>query len=252
MRMNDILDTLWQTHNDPGGDHAAHLADEAVDFDEGQFMQVDLLNRWLAQGEQLGGWKIGMTSGASRNALGEGLRPFGFVLDSRIKLSGDSLELDALCRGQVENELCFLIGAPLGADATREDAVAAVAGIVPAFEINQKRLPGNASAGLRVADNLSNWGIVVGKPVMPNDALDALNVATLADGEIVESVSSADHIDDHFESLATLARRLAAFGQSLEAGQYVITGAYGKTPFAKGHFRGEFSLDIGSVEVRLR
>ena len=80
-------------------------------------------------------------------------------LASRVKTAADMLSVSELHKGQVENELCFLIGSKLGVGATAASAFAAVEAAVPAFEINQKRLPGGVAAGLRVADDLSNWGI---------------------------------------------------------------------------------------------
>ncbi len=243
-------------HNHPAGGHEQALAGLEVEFDHGQTLQTQLLQRWLDSGEAIGGWKIGMTSGASRNAMGEGVRPFGFVLASRVIRSGSTLPLPALHRGQVENELCLRLAEPLGAGATAASARAAVAAVLPAFEINQKRLPAGASAGLRVADNLSNWGIVVGEPVEPIDNLDNLCVTLVGEaGDItgpIESVSSQGHIDNHYQSLATLANRLAEFGHQLNPGDHVITGAYGKTPFAAGRFAGEFDLGIGRVEINLQ
>ncbi|MEQ8693523.1 MAG: hypothetical protein RIC89_22115 [Pseudomonadales bacterium] len=249
--MSEILDQLWLTHQQPGGNHAAALADVQIDFDAGQQLQLELLARWQNAGETVGGWKIGMTSGASRNALGAGLRPFGFILNSRIIQSGDSLPVASLFTGQIENELCFRMQHDLGAGATRADAVAATGALLPAFEINQKRLGGSASPGLRVADDLSNWGIVVGAPAPVHDELTMLNVELHDANGVIESVASPGHIDDHFESLATLARRLAEFGQRLQAGQYVITGAYGKTPFAPGTYTGQFDCGIGDVTINL-
>jgi hypothetical protein len=48
-----------------------------------------------------------------------------------------------------------------------------------------------------------------------------------------------------------LAQRLADFGHSLQPGQQVITGAYGKTPFVVGCFAGDFSLGIGRAVLEL-
>ena len=169
--MTELVDTLWRVHNDPAGGHEAALGDVDVSLAEGQAAQLALLQRWLDAGETLGGWKIGMTSGASRNAMGDGIRPFGFVLSSRIKTAADSLSVAVLARGQIENELCFRLGSILGEGATRETAMAAVDAVLPAFEINQKRLPAGAEPGLRVADNLSNWGIIIGEPVAPPASL---------------------------------------------------------------------------------
>lgn len=252
----DIVDILWRVHNAPAAGHEAELSslphDRALTLAEGQQCQLELLSRWLNTGERIGGWKIGMTSGASRNAMGDGIRPFGFILESRIKTAADQLSVGALHRGQVENELCFLIGSELGQGANRQDAMQAVEAVLPAFEINQKRLPGDATPGLRVADDLSNWGIAIGEPSQPLDDLSALTVTLNNQNGIIEQVASAGHIDDHYESLATLARGLAEYGHALRPGQYVITGAYGKTPFAPGTYTGEFDLGIGSVTVNLR
>ncbi|XOV84966.1 MAG: 2-keto-4-pentenoate hydratase [bacterium] len=255
--MTDCIDILWDIHNNPaaGYDLALATPERVKNFPQdtasGQQLQLQLLARWLERGEHLGGWKIGMTSGASRNAMGNGIRPFGFILQSRIKTSSDPLSVHDLHRGQIENELCFRISSTLGEGATPAEAKNCVAEILPAFEINQKRLGPDAAAPLRIADNLSNWGIVIGDPVPPATDISHLRV-TLAEGtRVIETIASKGHIDDHYESLAILANQLALHGQTLEAGQYVITGAYGKTPFAAGRYTGHFDSGVGSVDVQL-
>ena len=84
--MNDIVDVLWRVHNDPAGGHEAALQGTTISFEEGQQLQLDLLQRWLEAGHELGGWKIGMTSGANRNGMGDGIRPFGFILNAAHQL----------------------------------------------------------------------------------------------------------------------------------------------------------------------
>ena len=253
----DIVDILWRIHNAPDAGIASELGDLNVlnlSLAQGQKIQLALLQRWLDNGEQLGGWKIGMTSGASRNAMGDGIRPFGFILASRIKTKGDTMSVAALHKGQVENELCFCMDKPLGANATADSARASVRAVLPAFEINQKRLPADAPAGLRVADNLSNWGIAIGEGSPPPahiQDLDDMTVTLSGSDGVIEQVASAGHIDNHFRSIATLARSLSDYGHALQPGQYVITGAYGKTPFAPGIYCGDFGPDIGAVEVQL-
>ncbi len=244
-----LLKRLWALHTDPGSDGEGFT--DALGIDEGQRVQVALMRRFLERGERIGGWKVGMTSGTSRNAMGQGVRPFGFVLASRILPSGARLSLATLARGGVENELCLVLGAPLGAQATTASARSAVVAVAPAFEINQRRLPANAQAGLRIADDLSNWGMVVGEPVDPPERLGDLTVTLCGNGRVLGRVPSEGHIDDHYASLAALARGLAAHGLELAAGQKVITGAYARTPFAQGHYRGEFDLGIGDVELEI-
>lgn len=254
-----LLETLWQLQKDPDFNAGDILLKTELSADEGQALQVQLLERWLNEGEALGGWKIGMTSGESRDALGTGIRPFGFVLASRMLPSGTDIPRAQLFRGGVENELCFIVDSPLGENATAESAQAAVRRAAPGFEINQKRLPPGCNAGVRVADNLSNWGIVAGTAVAAPADLNDLAVTLYRNPEDVDPraeqavgrIESASHIDDHFESLAILARRLHDFGHRLEPDQWVITGAYEKHPFEIGEFRGHFNKGIGDVHVTL-
>ena len=149
------VDRLWQ------GIQAGRI-DETfpeTDVDDGQRMQLQLLDKWRDQGEELGGYKIGLTSGAARNIFGVGIRPFGYVLKSRIFRSGDAVTLSDIGKMGVENELVFRVARDIKTDsATREDALSVLDGVAPGFEINQLRLTSAQSPGIRLAENLSQWG----------------------------------------------------------------------------------------------
>ena len=57
-----ILDRLWFLHQNPGHQAPQILMDTPLSIEEGQNLQIQLLERWLDQGEELGGWKIGTVS----------------------------------------------------------------------------------------------------------------------------------------------------------------------------------------------
>ena len=215
----------------------------------------DGLRRQLARlGERsIAGWKVGLTSGKSRDAMGPGFRPFGYILRERVHRSGAVLSLGGFGRVGVENELCFRIGATLRGEVERSDVLAAVDAVMPAFEINEPRLGADASQADRLADNLSQWGIVVGEAQRldwGNFDLSALEVALAKDGAVVETVAAQGHIDDHFESLAALARQLHRFDRALEAGSLVITGAFARQAVtAAARWEGDFGPVVGKVRV---
>ena len=226
-----------------------------IGLDAGQQLQVAVMRRWEARGEVAGGWKLGMTSGRSRDRFGPGFRPFGYILASRILNTGDTLSIARVGRGGIENELCFTLGEPLGADATPEMARAAVTSVAPAFEINQLRIDGDASPGLSIADDLSNFGLVVGHAVpVPDDAerlFESMTVTLTRDGDAADTVSAAGHADDHFSSIATLSRGLAAHGLALAPGHRVITGAFTRGALQAGTWAGDFGASLGRVELEL-
>ena len=86
-----------------------------------------------------------MSSGAGRDMMGEGFRPFGYVLGSRVFGSGTRSRSRAL-PALIEPELCLVLGEALaGVDVTPEQARAAVRGAAPAFEVIELRCPGVAA-----------------------------------------------------------------------------------------------------------
>lgn len=225
-----------------------------VEIDQAQRQQLADLDERLRGGDLLGGWKLGLTSGRHRDAFGKGVRPFGYLLASRILRSGATLWWDdSVGAGGIENELCFQIAADVTKSVDAHSVIRYVAAVAPAFEINQQRLDPSASPAQRIEDNLSNWGLVVGapQPLPSNWDQKAVKVSQLHNADGVGTVLAAGHIDDHFASLASLANQLLRFERRLQAGQWVITGSYTRTDEPKaGLWSGDFG-DFGRVHVRI-
>lgn len=223
-------------------------------IDDAEAIQLEVLDRWCNRGEPLGGWKLGMTSGSSRDAFGADVRPFGHILRNRIIDSDDELKFSVIRNCGVENELCFVMQDDLrGPKVTAARARAAVRGVAPAFEVNETRIVGESDGPTRVADNLSQWGIVVGRLIIPlpeNFDWDDLEVVLRHDGVEVERVCARGHIDDHFESIARLVRELDKFDRGLKAGQHVITGSFTRQSVSgPGRWDADFGA-LGSVAIR--
>lgn len=251
MGTTDAVELLWQGVTEGQFDPAELGEDLSVD--DGERLQLAVLDRWCDEGEALGGWKVGLTSGRSRDAFGPGVRPFGFILAGRILESGATVEAERIHRCGIETELSFRIGKELaGSRVTPTDARAAVDAVAPAFEINERRIEAGAASGVRVADDLAQWGIVVGEDVSPVPTefdFEALVVEMLFNGEPSNSVAAKDNIDDHFVSIARLACELAKFDLGLEPGQRIITGAFTRHQVqGSGRWEGRFG-SLGGVTV---
>ncbi len=244
--MTHLIDTLWQGMRT--GKLAAPLPETRID--DGQRLQLELLQKWINAGASLGGYKIGLTSGASRDSFGAGIRPFGFILSSRIHRSGDCVDLASIGQLGLENELVFHVSRDITTDAAdRHLARSVIDAVAPGFEINQRRLSGPAAQGIRVAENLTQWGIVTGSFVQPDQDYDGLNVSLYRDGELIERTSANGHIDDHFESIASLINRLYQFGLGLKKDQLLITGSYTRQAVDKpGTWIGDFET-MGKTKV---
>ena len=215
------------------GDYYPPALQGALDFENALRVQLEVLDLRLARGERQAGWKIGLTSPSVRASFGAEKQPFGYLMAESIHRDGDSVSLSAIAAGcGLEPELCWTLGVDLaGPRATPTQARRAVSAVCAGMEINERRSGGVKDFGLAIADNLTQWGIVVGEcvsPVPDDFDSDSLAVTMRRDGETEADVVGADVIDDHFVSLATLANVLAEHGRRLEAGQRVITGSFSK------------------------
>ena len=197
------------------------------------------------------GWKVGLTSGAARDSMGQGFRPFGHIRADRVFDSGARIPLAGIRKPGIENELCFRLSGALEGQVSRSQVLDAVASVAPAFELIERRLPSNADQGDHIADNLAQWGIVVGEERQfdwERFPFSGLAVTLHRDGEAVQQVAAEGHIDDHFASIAALAAQLAAFGRRIEAGARVITGSFTKQAVA-GPCRYEGDFGTGETET---
>jgi 2-oxo-3-hexenedioate decarboxylase len=223
------------------GDDPASVA-EALD------RQLELADRLVGRGATIGGWKVGLTSRGGRDRLGANVRPFGFILKERLFSSGARIALDQLESCGIEPELCFTIGDRIQGVQTAANIRRSVATVAPAFEINEWRSTrGTTLLGL-VADNLAQWGIVVGTSIPITEDFDGIAVDVHQDGSLV-----ADHvvpnIDSHFDSIAKLSSQLADRGRWLNEGDVIITGSFFDARVdAAGSWRADFER-VGRVEV---
>lgn len=227
-----------------GGDFAPEWLNGAIDLDQALGLQLLVLQQHLAAGETVGGWKVGLTSEASRAKLGADERPFGFVLKARTLETGQTLAAAQVSSLSIETEMCFTIGSEITDPAITPDRILDhIESVAAGFELNEAR-PGSVTPDFcaMVTDCLTNWGIVYGPGVLlagddPAAVATALSDTVITmerNGEQLFSGVSRDHCDDHTISLCRLVEQLAEHGQTLQPGQKVITGAFARFPAAPG------------------
>lgn len=254
MDLDHATERLWQARQ--GDDFCPEWLPGSLTLDEALGVQLRLLERELAGGRALGGWKVGLTSPRARGALGADVRPFGYILADRVLGSGESVEAAAMHKPSIEVELCFTVGRDIsGADPERTAVIAAMSHVSGGFELNERR-PTSARPDLpaMATDCMTNWGIVGGSgvPVAAVTDINATHCRMERDGALVYEGVSRDELDDHFDSLRALITGLAAHGRGLLAGQRVITGAYARFDAAAGQRWSATYSNVGTVEVTLK
>jgi 2-keto-4-pentenoate hydratase len=141
------------------------------------------------------------------------------------------LENAELLRDGVECELALRIDRPLpGGGCTRDDVMAAVGAVMPAFELLCSRLPSKFTSPREhiVADGMGQGAVVLGSPCRDwrTLELDELRVTLWADDALVVDKQGGNPFGDPLRAVALLADHLARRGHALEAGSFVLAGSH--------------------------
>jgi len=184
----------------------------------------------LRLGAQVGGWKVSMSTperGTWAPIFAENLYPSPARVGSRI---ADSLG--------IEPEVAFSLSRALsprpGARYSREEVFDAIEGAHAAIEIVVSRFQSHEGAEPldRLADNISNAGLVFGPPCREWQRLDLRSLALRLtvrseDGTSTEHAASGGHpLGDPLTPLLWLINELSQRGIGAPAGTLITTGSY--------------------------
>ena len=185
-----------------------------------------LLDRWrtdLAAGAARVGWKIGLNEPAVQRHLGLDGCVVGHLAPAAVLASGAMHSLAGGTRVMVEPEVVIAIGADVPAGASRDVAVSAIAGFGAAIEIVDLTGPFDDLEQM-IAANLFHRASVLG-PTAPHRSLDGVEVQLRHEGRVAQSAVVSQALGDPSAPVRLVADTLAAFGETLRAGDRIIAGS---------------------------
>jgi 2-keto-4-pentenoate hydratase len=183
----------------------------------------------IAQGHQVVGAKLGLTSEAKQKQMNVSEPLYGWLTNDMRLEPGAPLIVDAFIQPRVEAEIAFLIGDDLeGDDVGAADVLAATAAVMPAIDVLDSRYAGYSfTLPDVVADNSSSAGFVTGTTLVDPIGIDLrlLGVVLEVNGVVVATAAGAAVLGHPASSVAWLVRALARRGEGLAAGMTVLSGA---------------------------
>ncbi|HLZ60314.1 MAG TPA: fumarylacetoacetate hydrolase family protein [Ktedonosporobacter sp.] len=214
---------------------------------------------WLAlkeaEGGQVIGRKIGLTSQAMQQQLGVDQPDYGFLLKTMVVQPGSTIQRGELIQPRIEPEIAFWLSEDLrGPGITVEQVQRATRGVSASFELVDSRVA-NWRIKLvdTIADNASSARVIASERVVALDGLDlaAVTVTMKRNGETVGHGTGAAVLGHPAAAVAWLANKLAEFDVALQAGQLILPGAMcaAVTVEAGDTFEASFS-ELGDVAIR--
>jgi len=226
---------------------------DRLEFDDAYRVLLALVGRRRDADSRRIGWKIGLTAKAIQEQFGVHEPVFACLLGDGLIESGHAFRFDDLIKPGFENELCIVLGRDLRADATPADVAAAIATVHPAFEIIETRGDLTRHLALAIADNGQQKAFVLGKPVGAAALPDLSTVGVrvrINDAEVATARGEAV-LGHPYNAVAWLAVKLAQFGETVRAGDYIMSGSFTRQfPIGRGdRFDATFE-GIGSVSAQ--
>jgi 2-keto-4-pentenoate hydratase len=193
------------------------------------------------------GWKVGFGAPASLEVMQITAPLLGFLTDATVVDSGGAVATAGWERGIIEFETAVYLGSDLGPGASDDEARAAVAAIGPAIELANVKLPADPDLVSDIlAADIFHEGVVFGQRDEERAGLDVsgLTARILVDGREHSVVPELQAITGPYPWIvATVASTLASFGETLSAGDVIITGSMiPPIPATDGT---EFTMNLG-------
>ena len=226
---------LFEAERDGTQTGLLSIAHPDMTMDEAYAVQRALVDRKLATGRTVTGWKIGLTSKAMQDALKIDIPDSGILFDDMHFDSGATVPRDRYIQPRIEAEIAFIMNKDLGGEVTRETVIDATRAIAPALEILDTRILRNdpKSGATRtivdtISDNAANAGIVLGDARHDPKDIDMrwVGAIVMKNGDVEETGLGAGVLNDPVEGIVWLCRRLHEYGRTIRAGDVVLSGSF--------------------------
>ena len=229
-------DALYQAEKDRKQIAPLTLGHPGMDMDDAYAIQKAWVDRKVADGESVTGYKIGLTSRAMQLAMNIDTPDFGILLDSMQFDNGATIPAGDFTDPRIETEFAFLLKEALqGDDVTLEQVMAATDYVVPALELIAARsFRVDPDTGYTrtvfdtIADNAANAGYILGGRKIDPATVDLAWAGAMLylNGEIEETGLAGGVMGHPAHGIRWVCKRFAPHGVGLAPGQVILAGSF--------------------------
>jgi 2-keto-4-pentenoate hydratase len=258
MLSDEVRESIAQTLATAERDRAPvpPLRDTWPDLDVVDSYTIQLLNiaDRLRDGATVRGHKVGLSSKAMQEMMGVDEPDYGHLLSDMEVFAGAPVSVGRYCMPRVEVEVAFVLGRTLpGEGCTEDDVLACTDYVTASIELIDSRIKDwDIKIADTIADNASSAGFVLGTSQVDPASVDlkAIEARLLCGGEEVAAGRSDAVLGNPVTAVAWLARKVASFGVTLEAGHVIMPGSVHRAidAHAGDDFEAVFT-DLGSVRL---
>ncbi len=193
----------------------------------GMEKQLATRRQRIAAGEKPLGWKVGLGASAVMQRLGLAAPAVGYLMQRALLLSGSAVSFAGWTRPVAECEIAARMAISLTGGATAKTAATAVKEILPAIELadfDPPPTPDNLDAV--IADDIYQRHVVLAGATRAGASVAGLTSRLIRRGAEAASTTDPEALTGKLPDIvAHVANTLAAFGETLAAGDIIIIGS---------------------------
>jgi 2-keto-4-pentenoate hydratase len=193
----------------------------------GMRAQLALRRERIAAGDKALGWKVGFGAPSMLEQLGIAGPLVGFLTQNARVQSGATVSLVGWSKPVAEPEIAVHIGRDLAAGADAATAAAAIAGISPAIELADVDEPPEDPERILAGNIYQRHVVLAGAaPARVGSSADGLTCRLIRHGkEFAKTRDPQANTGEWIAIVRHVADVLAASGETLRAGEIIITGS---------------------------
>jgi 2-oxo-hept-3-ene-1,7-dioate hydratase/2-keto-4-pentenoate hydratase len=203
----------------------------AIEMDDAYAIQKAFTDRRVAQGRQVRGYKVGLTSKVMQESMGSPEPDFSAMTDDLFLPEDTPIDCARFFRPLIEIEIAFVMKSALkGPGVLPVDVLRATDFVLPAIEIVDFRVgPGPGMTVVDTVADLAACGAAVlgANPVRLED-IDIRRVTgqMIINGKMEHEGLASAVLGNPVTAVAWLANKLGEFGITFEPGQTILTGSF--------------------------
>ncbi len=218
-------------------------ADVGMTLEQAYNIQSLLLEKRLAVGEKLTGYKLGFTSKAKMKQMNVDDLIWGFLTDAMEIKSGEEALLSKYIHPRAEPEIAFKVKKDITSKIEMHQISEYIEAFAVAVEVIDSRYK-NFKFSLEdvIADNCSSTGYCIGEWHPLVDNLNDLKIQLSFNDEVVQKGFSQAILDNPYASVLELSRLASEKGLRLNKGQIILAGAATAAEWMKPNVNVQASL----------
>lgn len=190
-----------------------------------QTMVTDLRE---ARGEKVIGYKVGAVEPGNQKLLGVPHPVWGRLWDSELHDTGVALNKSDYANVSIEAEFAIILSRELKTGMSIDELAASVEAVYPVLELHNLVMRSDPPHGHElIANNCINCGVVRGAPVTDLSRSRLTDLKLIYDGQTVDDWASLRWPEDILGAVKWLLQSLGEHGLRLQAGDLVLTSAWG-------------------------